>query len=341
MNLGARRKEFVKRAFVKSQALLLAGRLLPAGAVILMYHSVQDRPEQFSNSIGAGIIHATSIFEKQMEIIARQFHPVTLDEILLFLKGEHDLPRRAVAVTFDDGFADNFEIAAPILERYGIRASFYVTAALIGTVQSPWYCRLRYTFYTSQVRQWRQPFTGKVYPLDSREGRQNGLSSAFDCCAPLAGSEQERMIDQIESDLQAKLASYRNDFRFMMNWDELRSLTRNGHMVGSHSLTHPNLAHVRSQESVERELSDSKRQIERAVGSPVVHFSYPHPALSPQWSERTEAAARRVGYRSAVTTISGSVRAGANPLHLERVGPGRSQNELLWRLGCAFLGRHA
>jgi peptidoglycan/xylan/chitin deacetylase (PgdA/CDA1 family) len=341
MNLGVPRKEFVKRAFVKSQMLLLAGRLVPAGAVILMYHSVQDQPEQFANSIGTGIIHATSIFRKQMEIIARQFHPVTVDEILSFLKGEQDLPRGAVAVTFDDGFADNFEVAAPILDRYGIRASFYVTASLIGTVQPPWYCRLRHTFYTSQMREWRQPLTGKIHPLGSREERRDGLSSAFDCCAPLAGREQEEMIGQIESDLKAKLASHRSDFRFMMDWDQLRRLARDGHLVGSHSMTHPNLAHVSSQELLELELGGSKRQIEEAVGSPVVHFSYPHPALMPQWTERTEAAARHVGYCSAVTTISGSVRAGANPLHLERIGAGRSENELLWRLGCAFLGRHA
>jgi len=341
MNLGVRRKEFVKRAFVKSRVLLLAGRFVPSGAVILMYHSVQDQPEQFANSIGSGIIHATSIFERQMEIIARRFHPVRLDEILSFLKGEQNLPDRAVAVTFDDGFSDNFEVAAPILDRYGIRASFYVTADLIGTVKPPWYCRLRYAFGTSQMRQWRYPFNGKIHPLGDREERQVALLSAVDCCASLAGREQEEMVGQIESDLKARLASHSDGFRFMMSWDQLRRLARDGHIVGSHTLTHPNLAHVSSEGILERELSDSKRQIEEAVGAPVVHFSYPHPGLMPQWSERTEVMAQRVGYCSAVTTTRGSVRAGAHPLHLNRVGAGRSANELLWRLGCAFLRRHA
>ena len=128
-----------------------------------------------------------------MELIARRFRPVTLEEVLLFLNGKMKLPQRAVAVTFDDGFADNYEVAAPILARHGIRAVFYVTAALIGTKTAPWYCRLRFAFATTRSREWRDPDTGRSYPLDTRDGREKALLASFDACASLVGNRQDEV----------------------------------------------------------------------------------------------------------------------------------------------------
>jgi peptidoglycan/xylan/chitin deacetylase (PgdA/CDA1 family) len=339
MKVRAGAKETIKKALVNSRALRLAGQLGPSAAVILMYHSVQDQPGQFANSIGTGIIHATSVFERQMELIARRFRPVTLEEVLLFLNGEMKLPHRAVAVTFDDGFADNYEIAAPILARYDIRAVFYVTAALIGTNSAPWYCRLRFAFATTQRREWRDPDTGWMHSLNTQDGREKALLAAFDSCASLAGNRQEETVARIEWDLESDLQAIRDGSRFMMDWDQVRRLNQAGHVVGSHTLTHPNVAHVISEEILRRELSESKRQIEEAVGSTVDHFSYPHPALIPQWNEETVAMTRRVGYRSAVTTTPGPVRATADPLRLTRVGAPRADHQFLWNLEWTFLGR--
>jgi peptidoglycan/xylan/chitin deacetylase (PgdA/CDA1 family) len=339
MKVSAEVKDAVKKAFVYSRALRLVGELGPPAAVILMYHSVQHDPAQFANSIGTGIIHATAVFERQMELIARRFHPVTLEEVLSFLNGETKLPHRAVAVTFDDGFADNSEIVAPILARYGIRAVFYVTADLIGTKRPPWYCRLRFAFATTRRSKWRDPCAGRLHPLDTPDGREKALLAAFDSCASLAGSKQEEMVDSIEGKLESDLRAISNGLRFMMDWDQVRRLKREGHIVGSHTLTHPNVAHVASEEILRSELGESKRKIEEAVGSTVNHFSYPHPARIPQWNEETVAMTRRVGYRSAVTTTPGPVRISDDPLHLTRIGAPRPEHQFLWNLGWTFLGR--
>src|SRR5262249_348286 len=69
----------------------------------------------------------------------RHYEPVTLDDLAAFVRGERAMPRRCVAVTFDDGFADNFEIAAPILNRAGIKAAFYITVGCIEPVRLPWF----------------------------------------------------------------------------------------------------------------------------------------------------------------------------------------------------------
>src|SRR5258708_2191633 len=100
------------KGLVVSGSLRLAAALKPSAAVILTYHSIREEPDD--EWIGPGITHSTKIFTRHMELVCRRFHPVTLEDILMFLEGERTLPPRAVAVTFDDGFLDNFETAAPI-----------------------------------------------------------------------------------------------------------------------------------------------------------------------------------------------------------------------------------
>jgi peptidoglycan/xylan/chitin deacetylase (PgdA/CDA1 family) len=335
----SRARELAKKVTVKSGTLRFAGALARSAAVILMYHSVQNQPECFANSIGTGIIHAASVFERQMELVARRFHPVGLEDVLCCLKGAKELPRRAVAVTFDDGFADNYGIAAPILAKYGIQAVFYLTAGLVGTPSPPWYCRLRFAFSTTRKKEWRDSATGQVYVLDGKRNRENALLSAFERGAPLTGVEQEEVIAGIELDLDSRLSAVTNGFPFMMNWDQAKKLVEQGHIVGSHTLTHPNLAHVREETNLQRELAESKHKIEEAIGSPVEHFSYPHPALNPQWNEKTQAMSVSAGYRSAVTTTPGPVYANSDPMHLTRIGAPRAEHQFLWNLEWTFLGR--
>jgi peptidoglycan/xylan/chitin deacetylase (PgdA/CDA1 family) len=332
-------KEQVKKIVLKSHVLGVIGALAPASAVILMYHSVQHDPQKFADSIGLGIAHAASDFDRQMALIAKHCNPIGLDDILSFVQGRKKLPSKAVAVTFDDGFTDNYEVAAPILARYGIRAAFYLIASLIGTHNPPWYCRLRFSFFRTQKETWVDRTSGRTYILDRAQGRGEALQAAFDNCAPLVGQEQERCVAGIESDLDAHLSAGTDGPPFMMNWEQARRLVEQGHVVGSHTMTHPNMAHVKNERAMHDELADSKKRIEDGIGSSIEHFSYPHPALSPQWSEATVAMTRQTGYLSAVTTTPGPVRANGNPLLLTRMAAPGSERQFLWNLEWTFCGR--
>ena len=124
----------------------------------------------------------------------------------------------------------------------------------------------------------------------------------------------------------------------MMNYDQIRGLVQNGHIVGSHTLTHPNMAHI-TEDEAKVELAESKRRLEQQLSTAVTHFSYPCPAMTTHWSEQTVAQTRSVGYRSAVTTNGGVTQAGDNPLSLKRIRPTKTAEGLRWNLECAFAGR--
>jgi len=335
MSQGGKFRSWIKRALLNSLAMTLLEQTCQSGVAVLRYHSIQDELKRYANSIG-DIIHGTTVFEEQMQLVAQKFNPVTLDDIVLYLFGEKAMPRRAVAVTFDDGFTDNFDIAAPILDRFGIRASFYITVNSVEAVNPPWFCRLRHAFTTTQKKTWQDSKQGRVRNLVHPEERNAAFLVACERCAVRSGDTQEQVVRSIEHILGVEPMTPKDSL--MMNWDQIRELHRSGHIIGSHTLTHPNLAYVRDQD-LYRELIESKRRLEKELGGPVVHFSYPSPILEPHYAERTMVATKQVGYRTAVTCTSGPVRTGDNPLSLKRIWVPSQRDDFLWNLEWTLLGR--
>ena len=327
-------KMWIKKSLVRTGALRLASKFTAPGVGIIMYHSVMDDPSTAQMTLG-GIIHSTEVFRGQMEVIARKFRAVSLDDVLLFLKGEKTLPPRAVVVTFDDGYADNYRAANNILSPLGIPAVFYVTVDCVDRQRLPWPSRVRYAFLTSRKDSWSE-VDGSVWALSSTEKRLLAFDRASEYCSKLTGTNQDQFVESIQQQLGTEAPQSAQ--RLMMTWNEVRGLARNGHTVGSHTLTHPNLAHV-AENDARTELLGSKSRLEQELAAPIVHFSYPCPALQPHWLDRTVSASREIGYQTAVTTDGGMVRRQDDPLSLRRIRPTKTVDGLSWNLECTFLGR--
>ncbi len=327
-------KDWIKQALTATGAMRLAARFNDRGAVILMYHSVRDEPQRAARTLG-GISHSTQVFRGQMELIARKYSPVSLGDVLRFVREEKDLPVRPVAVTFDDGYADNHEVAMPILNHVGVPAAFYVTVDCVENKKPPWPARLRYAFHETTKMIWRE--TGsQTWELKTAAQRESAYLKACDECCQLSGDAQERFVAGIEMELSPAIPE--TDRPRMMTWDHVRALAKAGHLMGSHTMTHPNMAYLGEQD-LRREFAESKRKLEEVLNSPVIHFSYPCPALSPHWTERTVEMSRQIAYQTAVTADGGLVRRRDNPLCLRRIRPTKEVSGLRWNLECAFVGR--
>lgn len=273
-----------------------------------------------------------------MRLLRNDFHPVTLDDIADWLEGKTNLPRRAVAVTFDDGFADNFHVAAPIMEEFDIRGAFYLTAGSILRQKLPWFCRLFYLFHRAAVEKLRltDSETGRTWNLgDPRENRE-----AFVCynypCAPLDEEEQGRYVEKLEAWFGYALDETRSPR--MMTIDEARTLADRGHIIGNHSFSHGNLAHIPAS-ALHHEIVEAHEILERELGRPVRHFSYPHPCLDPQWNEATRELTEKLGYRTAVLTRQGIAIRSTPPLLIPRVMIGNPDEfDFRWKLETALAG---
>jgi peptidoglycan/xylan/chitin deacetylase (PgdA/CDA1 family) len=325
-------KDLAKRAILATGALRLVSP--GASAAILMYHSVMPNPAVHSDLLG-GIIHSESEFRAQMELLSREYHPLSLDEVVDSLDSRKDLPKRSVVVTFDDGYTDNSEVAMPILNQLGIPATFYVTVDCVEQHKLPWPSRLRFAFRKTEQRTWTDAH-GTSWQLDNPDSRERAFLASCDDCCQLGGTVQEDFVRRIEEYLQAAVP--RDLSALMMSYDQVRSLAHHGHIVGSHTMTHPNMAYL-TESDAKIELTESKKRLESTLKAAIRHFSYPCPALTPHWSEQTVAQSRSAGYDSAVTTNGGVTRCGDNPLSLKRIRPTKTGAGLRWNLECAFAGR--
>jgi hypothetical protein len=259
-------KTRIKSALINSGALRIASRLIANGVAILMYHSVVDNPGEHFEIFG-GMGHSTSVFRQQMELLAREFHPITLDEAFRFVQSEEVLPRRSVVVTFDDGYSDNLQVAVPVLNEVGVPATFYVTVDCVERQRLPWPSRLRYALFTTKATNWLDS-EGQSWPLREQASRGKAFDRASEFCAKLAGREQEDFVSAAERQLQSAVMNGPP----MMSWDEVRATAKQGHIVGSHTMTHPNMAYV-GEDALRRELAESKTPNRRSGGPLLVSLS--------------------------------------------------------------------
>jgi len=117
-------------------------------ALIICYHCIKD--EAWSH------LRPTKVadFENQMQYLSKVYNPISLERIAQHIQNGTPLPSKAIAVTFDDGYQDNYENAYPILKKYNIPVTFFLTTSFIGTGKIPMWDNGYYTSEKALMLSW-------------------------------------------------------------------------------------------------------------------------------------------------------------------------------------------
>lgn len=216
-----------------------------------------------------------------------------------------------IAITFDDAQWDNYEYAHPVLQRHGVRATFYAPADCIGTNQALWHDRLGFAVRELLARGEQRTLREILAAHEIQPGIALSDGDAIDQAAKaLPPSRRLALVDSIEKRAGSSACPKWNR---LMTWEELGILAESGHEIGSHGLSHELLPQC-PDEVIRREITNSKQRIEERLGRDVLSFCYP----SGDVDDRTEKAARDAGYKAAVTTQWGANSSPANPWRLRR-----------------------
>ena len=295
---------------------------------ILIYHKISPDAHPFFRPLDP------ALFEKQIAFLRDSYNILNLQELVE--RSQHgEIPERAVAITFDDGYRDNYTWALPVLKKYSVPATLFVTTGAIGNRQVLWYDRIFDAFrYATTKRAHLRNLKEFEVDLDSEASAKRSLELTIRRAKQLAGGARLKLVEEIEQTLQPDLRS--NSRVPMLSWDEIREMQQAGVRFGSHTVTHPILSRVEKAQ-LKMELTESKMELEAHLKMPVVGFAYPNGQPS-DYNEDVKKLLWEAGYLYAVTTNPGFNTVYQDPLELRRGQPWQKDMGL-FRLKF-FLQRH-
>jgi peptidoglycan/xylan/chitin deacetylase (PgdA/CDA1 family) len=243
------------------------------------------------------------------------------------------LPECALAITFDDGYADNRHVAMPILQSLGLPATVFVATGFLDggcmwndiVIESFRRTREQMTDLRDLV-----PQAGPAaFDLATVLQRRAALEAVIAAVKYLDTDHRLKLVRQIAERLQVSVPT-----DLMMTSGEVAHLRRAGLQVGAHTVSHPILAKL-SPAEMRREMKDSKEVLERLLGERISLFAYPNGKPGEDYDERSVALARELGFDAAVTTVRGAASPCTDPYQVPRFTP---WDRTPWRFGLRMLG---
>ena len=324
--LRARTAPAAKTALLRFGGYAAVRRLLPSHDVaILRYHAICGS-EGYSYADPA-ICVSPQAFQEHVAYIAASYAVLPLPEVATRLRDKRPLPRNCVAITFDDGYADNLA-AARTLSRYGLTATFYITAGCMAGGDPFWPSELRGLIHAIP-----QPFLRLSVDQDTVE-------------IPLqTASERRKAVGTITRLIKANPIRVREALREqlrraadvgplpspMLRWSDIAEMQRLGMTIGSHTVTHPNLPNAWPDEA-SREISGSKSRLERELGVPVTMFSYPNGGAERYMTDDIARLVKDAGFEAATTSRNAFAGRRSDLFALERIQVAERLEDLVFAL---------
>jgi peptidoglycan/xylan/chitin deacetylase (PgdA/CDA1 family) len=279
-------------------------------------------------------------FAEHLEVLREYAMPMKLGQLSVALN-DGRLPDRSVVVTFDDGYFDNLRNAKPLLERYDVPATVFVTSGFIGQKRQFWWDELdRLVLQPGRLPDRVQlSVDGKTYHWELGESADyteedfrshRGWKARKECqtprhylytslhhlLRPLSAGERRRKVAEVRSwriDAPERRPRHRP-----LSVGEIGRLQRGGLVeVGAHTANHPLLSELPVAQQ-RREIKKGKARLEQILGYPVSSFAYPY-GKPEDYTVETVDLVRQAGFACACSTVADVVRRSSDPFQLPRV----------------------
>lgn len=288
-------------------------------ATIIGYHHVTKNLDSMSDP--ATLYCREKTFNQTMKILSKRFRVIPLTRLVEIIDKKEPIPKRCIVVTFDDGFKDNFEIAFPILLKYKIPATIFLIAGIIDTKDilpsQKLYYLLRHLGLETVVGEFSKilphslsiPENLNMHSLSLLQQRQI-LEQLIE--TDLTSPQGTNLIERVSSKFEFPISN----LLLILNWNEIKEMSRQGIDFGAHTVSHPKLSTL-TYAGQEREIIDSKKICEQNLNKPVTLFCYPFGDVS-SFNQQTIEILKKNGFRAACGIEHGTVNLDTPPLQLKR-----------------------
>ncbi len=245
---------------------------------VINYHRIMD-VDTTTFPFDARVISATpKMFEKHIQYISKNYTPITFKQLDQCIKGTQKLPSKPIIITFDDGYDDNYHFAYPILKKYNVPATFFVATGHIGDDLPFWYERVVFTLkhtLNNSINLASINYKDVLPPLG--DDRLPIIDKTLEHFKGLSNKQRLLAVDELIKNYSN--AEYPEE-KFLdqcktMTWTQCKEMAENGMEIGSHTVSHPILSSLTS-EDLKFEVIESKRIIEEEVGEQVTTLAFPN-----------------------------------------------------------------
>lgn len=275
------------------------GLMSPAGAQARLSVLIFHRVLPVADPLFPDEMYAQR-FNEMCAWVKSWFNVLPLDQAAAHLKAG-TLPARAACITFDDGYADNHDVAMPILQRHGLPATFFIA-----------------TGFLDGGRMWNDTIIETIrrrVDLPNIPARQAAITTLINQIKYLSTAERVTVTEQL-----AQSASVTLPADLMMTSAQVKAMRQAGMQIGAHTVSHPILARLSADEA-RCQIGDSKRFLEDLLGERVGLFAYPNGKPGEDYSPATVEVVRNLGFDAAVSTQWGASRTGDDLLQIKRFTP--------------------
>lgn len=219
------------------------------------------------------------IFREQLNVIKNSCQVISMDDVIDIYKNKIKITDNLIAITFDDGFKNNIEIAAPILDEFNFEATFYITSGLIGTNELFWVDQLENSINYNKKENLKINLKGEFFDFytKSKHNKIQALNTIKKYCKQAKNNEKNRVVDYLNhlcegnSNNKNKVSNYE-----IMNWDDIKKINQNKKFtIGGHSLRHDLFSKIETESQLKYDIETSIELIQNKIGEKIIHYSYP------------------------------------------------------------------
>jgi surface carbohydrate biosynthesis protein/FkbM family methyltransferase len=271
------------------------------GPSVLLYHRVAEDP------VDAHLLTVSpEHFEEQIKLLRDSSQVVSLDRIIKTAEAGMDCTEM-VAVTFDDGYADNLIHALPVINAYQVPVTVFVTSGAIDAEKEFWWDSLEHLFFEGtlpdqlDIRQ-----KGFTISVPTRTPQQR-MAAYETLCTNMRSATIDDLLAMLKEiyDKSGRVPKSCSAHR-QLSSDQLQTLARSPWVeIGAHTMNHPRLSSLTPDDQM-REIYSSKRQLEALLHQPVSFFSYPFGASS-DFSESSVEIVRKCGFQGGLANFQGRI----------------------------------
>lgn len=269
---------------------------------VLMFHRVVESEKDIMID---GLEVTAAELEKTIQyFLENNYDIVSLERAHAIITGKVKPERKFAVFTFDDGYKDNYTIAYPIFKKHNVPFTIYVTTCFPNKTAVIWWYALEEL--VRKVEQVEFHFKGKdhLYPARTREEENDASSILRELILSLDVEEQQHLFSLLFDRNCIDLRQFSE--RMTMDWQDIEELSRDGLVtIGAHTSNHYNLKNL-DEQSVRREIGDSKREIESHIGQVVEHFAFPFGSRN-EAGIREFKVAEELGFKTSTTVRCGNI----------------------------------